>query len=113
MSVARCTGMAQACASVSPSTVKRLAEVSSPSFTIGEKELRSSVSSISLAMPSSLLRMTSVVIGSTTSARANVFIEAPSFDGMEVEGAAAVDLGAPAALDHGGRIGLLHDGRPV
>ncbi len=51
------SGRAQACA-------KRLAvdgeagcaEASSPSFTIGEKELRSSVDSISLAMPSSLLR---------------------------------------------------------
>ena len=36
-----------------------------PSFTIGENELRSSVVSISLAMPSSLLRTTSTVIGSS------------------------------------------------
>jgi len=45
--------------------VNRLAEASRPSFTIGEKELFSSVSSISLAMPSSLLRTTSTVTGSS------------------------------------------------
>ena len=37
-----------------PSGVNRLAEASSPSLTMGEKELRSSVDCISLAMPSSL-----------------------------------------------------------
>jgi hypothetical protein len=77
MSVARCTGIAHAWASVSPLTVKRLAEVSSPSFTMGENELLSSVSSISFAMPSNLLRITSAVIGSTTSLRVTVFIDLP------------------------------------
>ena len=65
ISVARWIGIAIACASVSPCSVNRLADASSPSFTIGENELLSSVSSISLAMPSSLLRTTSTVTGSS------------------------------------------------
>ena len=56
--------MAVAWARVSPSRVNRLAEASSPSLTMGENELRSSVDCISFAMPSSLLRTTSRVIGS-------------------------------------------------
>ncbi|MEJ0067798.1 MAG: hypothetical protein WDO24_02600 [Pseudomonadota bacterium] len=63
--VARCTGTAQAWASVVPSAVNRLADASSPSLTIGENELLSSVISISLAMPSSWWRTTSSVTGST------------------------------------------------
>ena len=39
MSVARWIGIATACARVSPCSVNKLAEASSPSFTIGEKEL--------------------------------------------------------------------------
>ena len=65
--VARWIGIEQACDSVSPSAVNRLADASSPSLTMGEKELRSSVDCISLAMPSSLLRTTSTVIGSRDS----------------------------------------------
>ncbi len=52
--VARWIGIEQLCASVVPSSAKRLADASSPSLTIGENELRSSVDCISLAMPSSL-----------------------------------------------------------
>ena len=54
MRVARWIGIEQDWESVVPSAVNRLAEASSPSLTIGEKELRSSVDCISLAMPSSL-----------------------------------------------------------
>src|SRR5690606_14828526 len=100
--VARWTGIAQAWASVSPLTVKRLAEVSSPSFTMGENELFSSVSSISFAMPSSLLRITSVVIGLRTSARVNVSMGFASSRRREYQVSAAVDLGLPAAIDDGG-----------
>ena len=64
MRVARWMGMAVAWARVSPSRVKRLADASSPSFTMGENELRTRVDCISFAMPSSLLRTTSRVIGS-------------------------------------------------
>jgi hypothetical protein len=54
MRVARWIGIEQDCESVVPSAVNRLAEASSPSLTMGEKELLSSVDCISLAMPSSL-----------------------------------------------------------
>ena len=64
MRVARWMGMAVAWARVSPSRVNRLADASSPSFTMGENELRTRVDCISFAMPSSLLRTTSRVIGS-------------------------------------------------
>ena len=64
MRVARWMGIAVAWARVSPSRVKRLAEASSPSFTMVENELRTRVDCISFAMPSSLLRTTSRVIGS-------------------------------------------------
>ena len=65
VSAPRCTGTASAWASVSPCSVNKLADASSPSLTMAEKALRTSVSCISLAMPSSLLRITSSVIGST------------------------------------------------
>ena len=62
--VPRWTGMAHAWASVVPSSVKMLAEASSPSLTIGEHELLSSVVSISSAMQSRRWRNTSSVTGS-------------------------------------------------
>jgi len=65
ISVARWIGIAVAWASVSPRIVNRLEEASRPSLTIGEKEERSNVCCISLAMPSSLWRTTSTVIGSS------------------------------------------------
>ena len=56
--------MEQDWARVCPSAVNRPAEASSPSFTMGEKEDRSSVACISFAMPSSRCRVTSTVTGS-------------------------------------------------
>ncbi len=56
--------MAVACAMVSPRALKIAAEQSMPSLTMGENALWSSVICISLAMPSSLLRTTSSVMGS-------------------------------------------------
>jgi len=74
MSVARWIGIATACARVSPCSVNKLAEASSPSFTIGEKELFRRVSSISLAIPSSLCRTTSTVTGSSAEPERNIVI---------------------------------------
>ena len=68
INVPRCMAMAQACARVVPSSVNRLAEASSPSLTIGEQELFSSVSCISSAILSRRWRITSSVIGSKRSA---------------------------------------------
>ena len=62
--VAKWNGSAIACASVSPLNVKRLAEASSPSLTIGENELLKRVDCISFAIPSSLFRTTSTRTGS-------------------------------------------------
>jgi hypothetical protein len=57
-------GMAAACAMVSPSMLKRAAEASRPSLTMGEAALLSKVSSISSAMASRRLRSTSRRTGS-------------------------------------------------
>ena len=62
--VAKWMGIAMAWASVSPSGVNRLADASRPSLTTVEKELRNNVDCISFAMPSTLFRTTSSVIGS-------------------------------------------------
>src|SRR5919202_3197405 len=109
MSVARCMGIEQDWASVVPSAVNRLAEASSPSLTMGEKELRSSVDCISLAMPSSLCRMTSMVIGSKDSC----WVMGPLSSAGQDQGAVRGDAPAPAGLDERRRIDLLDDGRAV
>src|SRR5437899_12404101 len=96
MRVARWIGIAIDCASVSRRIVNRLDEASSPSFAIGEKEERSSVCCISLAMPSSLLRTTSTVIGSSS-------ILLPLAREDEIAG--SVHDAGPAGLDQGRGVG--------
>src|SRR5579883_434208 len=106
MSVPRWIGMARACASVSPARVKRLAEASSPSLTIGEKALRTRVDCISLAMPSSLLRTTSRVTGSKSLSPLRI----GSSLALQQQIAVSEDPAAPARLDQGRRVVLLDDG---
>src|SRR6516164_4572802 len=108
MSVARWMGIATACASVSPCSVNRLADASRPSFTMGENELLRSVSSISLAMPSSLLRTTSTVTGSSV-----VCVIAFISQSVQHEIAECVKAGTPAGQKQRRGIGLLDNGRPV
>src|SRR5665213_3994951 len=101
VSAPRCTGTASACARVSPCRVNRLADASSPSFTIAENALRTSVSCISLAMPSSLLRSTSSVIGSMS-----------MLSSLEQQIAVFHHHSMPARLDQRSGIVLFHDGGP-
>src|SRR5215470_2737216 len=105
MSVARWMGIATACASVSPESVNRLAEASSPSFTMGEKELLSSVNSISLAMPAGREQ------------RGGVFLLDDGWTGKM-----RADLQRGAVVDPGGNrarptwqsnLRLAHQGRPA
>src|SRR5688572_28773746 len=110
ISVARWIGIAIACASVSPCSVNRLADASSPSFTIGENELLSRVNSISLAIPSSLLRTTSTVTGSSVWVESN--IPCPSIGrAFEHEVAVRIDAAAPARRDERRGVVLLDDRR--
>src|SRR5688572_1334422 len=106
--VARWIGMAVACAMVWPSAVNSAAEQSMPSFTIGEKALCSSVICISLAMPSSLLRTTSRVIGSSA---AFGFMSIGSGLQRDKQYFVVGDARDPARLDQRGGVGLLDDRR--
>src|SRR5262245_16720105 len=103
-------GIATACASVSPDNVNRLAEASSPSLTIGENELFRSASSISLAMPSSLLRTTSTVTGSSA---ALIRASSSCVCSVEYQVAELVHPGAPGGPEQRGGVVLLDDGRAV
>src|SRR5947209_12566781 len=103
-SAPRWMGMAAACAMVSPWTLKSAAEASSPSFTIGEAALLSSVSSISSAMASRRLRSTS----SRTGSMATPLMRSPS---PETQVAGTVHERRVPRRDHRRGVRLLDDGR--
>src|SRR6266568_2769379 len=98
----RWMGIAAACAMVSPRTLKRAAEASSPSFTIGEAALLRSVSSISSAIVSRRLRSTSSKMGSMS------MLLLP-----DSQVAGLLDRRRIARVDDRGRVWLLNDRRAV
>src|SRR5271168_4914627 len=91
-----------------PSGVKKLAEAWSPSLTIGENELRSKVDCISFAIPSSLWRTTSTVMGSSawSRSRAGLVIKRLPSVGSQYKGPVLGHNRLPAGFHQDRGIGL-------